>query len=174
MLNIEILEEIGAEPVTLQEAKVYCRVDDDYTGDDALITELITSARSHIEKWANISLIEKRVRVYSDTKDTLWLPCSPVRDIESVTDDDGEDIPYNDAIKFKVKINHYGGYFITYRVGFDPLPRDLKLAVLKQVATDYDNRENFVINGNTQQLTGVDLTNGTKNLVRPYSRNLWL
>ncbi|MCY4779495.1 head-tail connector protein [Sphingobacterium sp. UT-1RO-CII-1] len=174
MLNIEILEEIGPEPVSLEEAKVYCRIDADYTGDDDLLNELITSARTHIEMWANISLIEKRIKVYSDTKDTLWLPRSPVREIESVTDEEGNAIPYNSAVTFKIKLSHYGGYFVTYKAGFEPLPKDLKIAVLKQVLTDYDNRENLVINGNNQVLSSTTLSNATKNLVKPYNKNLWL
>lgn len=174
MLDIQILEITGVEPVTVAEAKVYCRIDSDYTADDELVSELITAARSAIEMWGNISLIEKRIKVYSDTDKTLWLPRSPVIDIESITDNDGNAIEYNDAIKNKVKIDHSGGYFVTYKAGFIPVPKDLKLAVLKQVATDYDNRENFVISSNATQRAGIDLSNATKNLVRPYSRNLWL
>ncbi|MCW8309902.1 head-tail connector protein [Sphingobacterium sp. InxBP1] len=174
MLNIEILEVIGAEPVTLSEAKRYCKVDDDYTEEDSLITELISSARSSIEQWANISLVEKRIKVYSDTTKTLWLPCSPVIEIEGVVDNEGHPIPFDQTIKFKVRIEQAGGYFITYRAGFKPLPTDLKIAVLKQVATDFDNRENFIINSNNQQQSGTNLANSTKNYVKPYSRNLWL
>ena len=174
MLDIQILDILGDEPVTVEEAKQYCRIDADYTGDDALIQELISSARSHIEMWANISLIRKRVKVYSDTHQTLWLPRSPVIEIESVIDEEGEPIEYNDAVINKVKIQHRGGYFVTYLAGYGEVPADLKLAVLKQVSTDYDNRENFFVNANSQQLTGVDLSNSTKKLVKPYSRNLWL
>ncbi|VXC99187.1 head-tail connector protein [Sphingobacterium multivorum] len=174
MLNIEILEVIGSEPVTLQEAKKYCKVDEDYTEEDSLITELISSARSSIEQWANISLVEKRIKVYSDTTKTLWLPCSPVIEIEGVEDNEGNAIPFDQTIKFKVRIEQPGGYFITYKSGFKPLPTDLKIAVLKQVATDFDNRENFIVNGNNQQQSGTNLANSTKNFVRPYSRNLWL
>lgn len=174
MLDISVLEILGHEPVTLQEAKQYCRIDSDYEGDDALITDLISSARSAIEMWANISIVEKRIQVFSDTDRTLWLPRSPVIQIENIEDVDGTPIEFNNSIRNKVKVHHSGGYYVTYRAGFDPLPPDIKMAVLKQVSTDYDNRENFVINSNSMQLTGIDLSNSAKNLVQPYSRNLWL
>lgn len=170
MLDIQILEIKGDEPVTLAEAKAYCRVDADYTGEDALISDLISSSRSAIEMWANISLIEKRIQVFSDTDKTLCLPGSPVIVIESITDCEGNLIEYNEAIKNKVKIDHRGGYFVTYKAGFNPVPRDLKIAVLKQIATDFDNRENLVIGASTEKLS-----NATKNLVSPYNRNkIWL
>lgn len=174
MLNIEILEEIGGEPVTLAEAKEYCRIDNDYTGEDDLINDLIKAARRAIEKYANISLVKKRIKVFSDTNKTLWLPYSPVIEIESVKDVNDNDIPYDGAIKFKVKINRSGEYFVTYTTGFTPLPTDLKLAVLKQVLTDYDNRENFTVSNNSTVRAGTNLANSAKNLAYPYSRNLLL
>jgi hypothetical protein len=174
MLNVEILDTCGCEPVTLLEAKEFCRIDSDYSGDDSLILDLITSARTHIEKYANISLVEKRIRVYSDTNNTLWLPYSPILEIESVNDENGDLIPYSSTPAFKIKLNQRGGYFVTYKAGFNPLPIDLKLAVLKQVLTDYDNRENMLISSNNQVLTSTVLSNASKNLVRPYNRNLWL
>ena len=176
MLEVEVLEEFGAEPVTLEEAKVFCRVDADYTGDDDMLTSLIKSARQRIEHFANISLVPKRVRAFWDEVGyTLNLPFYPVREIESVVDDEGESVYYKPKGKHKIEVPHASDFFVTYTTGYEVLPDDLKLAVLKQVLTDYDHRENFVINGNTQQLTGVNLSNDAKSLIAPHNRTLiWL
>lgn len=45
------------EPVTLAEAKAYCRVDNNV--EDALFNELITQSRLAVEKAANISITAK-------------------------------------------------------------------------------------------------------------------
>jgi len=174
MLDIQVLEIIGPEPVTLAEAKAYCKIDGDYTGEDAILTDIISSARSSIEMWANISIVEKRIQVYSDTDKTLWLPRSPVIEIESAVDADGNNLPFDPKVKNKITFKYSGDYYITYKAGFQPLPPDIKLAVLKQIATDYDNRENFIVNGNNQVQSASNLSNSTKNLVRPYNRNLCL
>lgn len=174
MLNIEILEVLGTEPVTLAEAKEYCRIDNDYTGEDLLLEDLIKSSRIALENFANISIIEKRIKVFSDTDKTLWLPFSPVIDVESITNNSGDPIEFDASIKYKLKLGQAGPYYITYTAGFITIPQDIKLAVLKQVLTDYDNRENFTVNNNSTVRSSSSLSNSAKNLIHPYSRNLFL
>lgn len=174
MLNIEILEVLGSEPVTLAEAKEYCKIDNDYTGEDLLIEDLIKSSRIALENFANISIVEKRLKVFSDTDKTLWLPYSPIIEVETVTNNSGGPIDFDATIKYKLKLGQSGPYYITYRAGFTPIPQDIKLAILKQVLTDYDNRENFTVNNNSTVRSSSSLSNSAKNLVKPYSRNLLL
>lgn len=174
MLNIEILEVLGSEPVTVAEAKEYCKIDNDYTGEDVLIEDLIKSSRIALEIFANISIVEKRLKVFSDSDKTLWLPYSPVIEVESITNNFNDLIEFDATIKYKIKLGQAGPYYITYRAGFTPIPQDIKLAVLKQVLTDYDNRENFTVNNNSTVRSSSSLSNSAKNLVHPYSRNLLL
>lgn len=49
-MGLRLLTVIGAEPVTLAEAKAVCRVDADITADDAMITGMIKAARGQAEQ----------------------------------------------------------------------------------------------------------------------------
>ena len=61
------------EPVSLTEAKAWLLVD--FTGDDTLITQLITYCRGLVEDWCSISLIPKTI-----TLTQSQLPLVPGRD----------------------------------------------------------------------------------------------
>ena len=64
MLSLIRTVDPTVEPVTLEEAKAQCRVDND--NDDTLITSLITAARIHAEKQTNRSLIQQTWRMSLD------------------------------------------------------------------------------------------------------------
>lgn len=54
------------EPVTLAEAKLWCRVDTDLTVDDALITALIPAARIYVETFTGRQLVTATYRLTLD------------------------------------------------------------------------------------------------------------
>ena len=65
------------EPVTLAEAKNYCRVSTD--ADNDLITDLITQARQAIEKATGLCIIKKSVQVWFDNPaGDISLPWGPM------------------------------------------------------------------------------------------------
>lgn len=76
------------EPVTLAEVKDWLTIDQDYTGDDELLNELITSNRERMEKYLNISLVDRNGLIYSKDfdvcKSRLELPYGPVDSVTSV------------------------------------------------------------------------------------------
>jgi len=79
------------EPVTLAAAKEFLRVDGDH--EDALIADLITTARERIEVLGRTSLIKRR-RAYSSARcctGTLYLNHSAVGRVHSVRIIDGAD-----------------------------------------------------------------------------------
>ena len=81
------------EPVTLAAAKEFLRVDGDH--EDALIADLITTARERIEVLGRTSLIKRR-RAYSSARcctGTLYLNHSAVGRVHSVRIIDGADNP---------------------------------------------------------------------------------
>ena len=165
--QIEILTDLTTEPVTLQEAKDYMRISSDSEND--LIEELITSARERIEKFTGLSLGEKTLRAY-------WfyyhvpaeIPYGPITLINSVVDDNDVVLEYTArGLQYKV-LEAYStqGLVIEYEAGFAVAPKGLKLAILKQVSTDYENRENYVVGE-----MAYELSSDARRQAMPYCRN---
>lgn len=73
------------EPISLEEAKVFLRVDSDYEGDDDLIESLITAARQHVELTCNRALVTQEWSgVFASFPSTgLCLP-SPLQSVDDV------------------------------------------------------------------------------------------
>lgn len=59
----------ATEPVTLAEARIHLRADDDVTDEDALISSLIVSAREYVELLTNCPLITQSWTYYGDCFD---------------------------------------------------------------------------------------------------------
>lgn len=74
----------ATEPVSSVEAKLHCRVD--HSAEDALITALITAARTHVENETGQALITQTWEVVLDGwPQVLRLPHAPVSAVTSVT-----------------------------------------------------------------------------------------
>ena len=93
------------EPVSVQECKDYMRIEGwteseatEFTFDDTLIAELITSAREFIETAANISLLNHEMEVILTNCDRIELPFSPIDEITTVYDSNDDEID-SDLIK---------------------------------------------------------------------------
>ena len=130
---------------------------------------LITSARERIEKFTGLSLGEKTLRAY-------WfyfhipqeIPYGPVTLIDSVVNDDDVEVEYvARGLQYKM-LEAYSttGLTIEYEAGFAVAPKGLKLAILKQVSTDYENRENYSIYDQA-----YELSSDAKRQAQPYCRN---
>ena len=187
-----VITDIVTEPVSVAEAKLYCKVQD--TADDALFPVLITSARRMLEKYTMTSFAEKTLHatwVEVPRTNYVELPYGPIISIDKMyrIDHEGteEELTLNsdyyvmgdqDAI---VKITTYwssGKVYVNsiraeYKAGYgnaatEDLPGDLILAILKQVATDYELRENITTGGLTV------LSNESKVLAAPYRKKLWI
>jgi len=191
-LQTRVITDIVTEPVSVAEAKLYCKVQD--SADDTLWPILITSARRMLEKYTMTSFAEKTLHatwVEVPRTNYVELPYGPVISIDHIyrIDHEGneEELVLNsdyyvmgdqDAI---IKITSYwssGMVYVNsirceYKAGYgnaatETLPQELKLAILKQVATDYELRENIV-----QGITTV-LSNESKILANPYRKKLWI
>lgn len=142
--TIATTEELTTEPVTLQEAKNYCKVSNGV--DDDLILELITSARERLEKYTGIAFGVKELVCYFKSVDTPFeVPYGPYPEIDEVVNDEEDEVTYTlQGFNFiTMTANSSAGLKITYTTGYEELPKGLKLAILKQVFTDYENRENY-------------------------------
>ena len=132
------------EPVTLAEAKLYCRVSTSV--DDNQISLMIKQAREAIEVGTGLSLIPKTAVVwFTNFNGSFNLPYGPVNSFTSLIDENNNTI---DAADYTL----VGGKFpmltrplwrnlkATYTVGYTTIPNDLKIAILDQVSYDYENR----------------------------------
>jgi hypothetical protein len=134
-LSAEFSDESTTEPVTLQEAKNWCRVD--INDDDAIITALITAARIVCENYANLSFIERTVTAkIHNGLGNITLPFGPVvGDITSITDI--YDTPLTD---YTLQTPYGTDLTVVYDAGYATLPENFKTAILCQIAWMYENR----------------------------------
>lgn len=140
------LTDIGTvvEPVTLAEAKLYCRVSTSV--DDNQITLMIKQAREAIEVGTGLSLIPKTAVVwFTNFNGSFNLPYGPVNSFTSLIDENGDTIVAADYTlvggKFPMLTRPlWRNLKATYVVGYATVPNDLKIAILDQVSYDYENR----------------------------------
>lgn len=134
------------EPVTLAEAKNYCRVTTN--ADDDLITDLITEAREAVEKATGLCLVTKNVTIwFNNPASNFTLPYGPM--------DQTTFKLYDNVNNTEVAPANYrlvGGEFpslnfpiwnqlkATYTSGMVSVPKELKIAILDQINFDYENR----------------------------------
>jgi uncharacterized phiE125 gp8 family phage protein len=136
------------EPVTLEEAKNYCRILN-LNADDDLIEMLITQSREAVEAATGLSLIRKNVITYfNNISGDFDIPFGPI-DIDSfelfdMNQDEleitgtnlqliGDEYP-------KLSFPRYANLKATYDAGFVNVPADLKIAILDQISYSYENR----------------------------------
>lgn len=153
VLDVQFSSE-GSEPVTLLEAKNWCRVD--VTDDNSLITELITSARIICEQYTNISFITRTVTaVLQNSCGKIFLPYGPVSTISSYTDRDSNQIndPKVYGVQFKYIEYPVDDYIkVVYTAGYSTLPPNLKTALLSQIQWMYDNRGDASLSVNSKMI----------------------
>lgn len=132
------------EPVTLAEAKLYCRVTTSV--DDNQISLMIKQAREAIEVGTGLSLIPKTAVVwFTNFNGSFNLPYGPVNSFTSLIDENGDTIIAADYTlvggKFPMLTRPlWRNLKATYTVGYTTIPNDLKIAILDQVSYDYENR----------------------------------
>lgn len=169
-MEIKIVTDISVEPVTLQEAKDYLRISND--AENSLIQELITSARQRLEKFTNLSFGVKTLKCRWDyVNGWVEIPYQPNAVISACVNDANVALTYETkGLEYKyLYCNNATGVTITYTAGFTTLPKALKVAILKEVSTSYENRENYYIEG-----TFNELSNDAKRMAQSYSRNTLL
>ena len=190
-LQVRIVTDMTAEPVELSEVKNFCKVTG--TQDDALITLLTTSARKALEKYTSSSFGEKTIHAYWQQIPGDWiveLPYGPIISVDAIykIDEQGteEALTLNTDYyvigdqDFKIKLEQFWstGYTVSrslrveYTAGYgnsatEPLPDELRMAIMKQVSTDYNFRDNIQDAGSTA------LANNAKSLAAPYRKKVW-
>lgn len=149
--GITILADAVVEPISRTDFKNWARID--YTTDDDLIDDLITSARLHIEKLTGRSLTNKLIKCdieCTGTQPQVWmldLPYNPLNCVDEVKYKTGMNtydiLTKNEDFEIiggKVWLYASGYYQIKYQAGFGSLPEDLQTDVLTLVLWSYENR----------------------------------
>ena len=124
-LKIDYNYQVHIEPITLAEAKGWLQID---FGDwDNLIQfQLIPQARIESEKASGMLYVQRNVTISNNKRSERIYPIGPW--VSDVTTDETE-------------IQNY-----SYLAGFNdsnPLPQDLKIAMLKRIATEFAYRQNI-------------------------------
>ena len=145
VLDVQFQDGVIAEPVTLTEAKNFCKID--ISTDDDLINVLITAARQMCEAYTGVGFIQhSAVAVLNNSNGDIYIPYGPMIAINSVEDNNGRvlvlDMDYTlGGNEFKrLRTPHANNITIDYITGYTVLPDVLKTAVLNQVYYLYDNR----------------------------------
>lgn len=126
----------GTEPLTLQEAKDWCKIEQDT--DDVIITALITAARRMCETYSCIGFINREVTaVVSNFNGGFWLPYGPVTGDPTAVNTDESDLDITYELG---QVTTTGQMQVTYQAGYVTLPEDLKTALKCQVLFLYENR----------------------------------
>lgn len=154
--DFKVTSDLVAEPVDLDTAKKWLRVD--FTTDDALINSIITSVRTHLEKYTGLSFGYKSMTCLVEVNDCnqmIELPYGPVDVINSVerrysqaswetltetTSTVSGDYELFGAFSSKIKLDSNGYYRFTYQGGYSVLPEDLKHDMKVLIAWFYENR----------------------------------
>jgi uncharacterized phiE125 gp8 family phage protein len=174
-LDVQIKTDLATEPVTLLEAKTYLNVD--YSSWDTLITTLISSARTKLERYTGCTFATKTlVSTFQQVSDNIDIPYGPIQSITHIKsiDESGTKTTLTAGTDYVITGNTYKNvrFFgistpieIEYVAGYTSLPADLKVAIMKQVGMDFEYRENIIEVGSI-----TELSNGAKQFAKSYRR----
>ena len=175
------------EPISVEEAKVYLKVD--YDAENEIVSALITAARLNIERVTRRVLIDQHWRLFLDRipdNNLVELGIGPVREILQAVyyDEDGEQQTISPTdyvvdvsgvparLKFNLNVSHknvraINGYEIDFVAGFGPttldIPHDLRHAILMLVTHWYQNRSAVI-----SDMNGATTPKGVNELLQPY------
>jgi uncharacterized phiE125 gp8 family phage protein len=171
--DISVLSDTISEPITLEEAKNYLRVD--YPEDDLLIEALITSARVRLEQYAGVAMTQRNLQVVAFMSEFIELPYVPIGVLLSVEywnnsewiqlqEGDYNTLGTNTMKVYAVAYGE-GEYRFTYTCGYCDATPTMRTAVFKMLADLYEYRESSV----ESSRPSPNLTTAYE-LMKPYKR----
>ncbi len=174
--DIQFTDGTVTEPVTLQQCKDWMKLGTGAT-EDALITQLITTARLMCEQYLNISLISRTVTaVLNNSCGGIYFPYGPVNTITSITDFDGNVLMVDGDYKisgtmFKQLLTPKENRLTCiYTAGYTTLPVEFKNAILQQVFYMYNNRGEFSHDDRQGMTTQLSISPMAKTIMKPLRR----
>jgi len=163
MSSVVVVTAPSVEPITLTQAKVHLRVDDDSSDD--LITALIVAARQYAEKYTNRAFITQTLRAYFDNfTPVIRLPRPLLQSVTSVKyiDTNGTEQTVSSSL-YKVDVAsqpsrvvpvfgevwpsaryEINAVYVEYVAGYGvaaAVPDDIKQAMYLHIGHMFENRE---------------------------------
>jgi uncharacterized phiE125 gp8 family phage protein len=138
--------------VSLDQAKLWLRVDLDYDYEDTLITALIKSAVNQVEQYTLQVLWQRSITEITDRSGNLKIYNYPIIAVEDVVNKDFEDVTFEieeSQWYTNVITNQAGFNTVTYVAGYDwnydggsDVPDDIETAIKEMITYLYENRDN--------------------------------
>lgn len=138
--------------VSLAQAKMWLRLDEDYDYEDGLITALIKSAVNQVEQYTLQTLWQRTLTEITDKTGNLKIYNYPIVSVEDVVDKDlvavdfeiEESQWYTEVITQQPgnnTVTFVAGYGWNYDGGSD-VPDDIETAIKQLITYYYENRDN--------------------------------
>ena len=179
MNNVVVVTAPSFEPVTLAEAKLWCRVDDDDRSQDAVLQMLIIAMREYAEHLTGRAFasrtLELRLDAFPDAE--IELPQAPLNSVTSIeyVNDDGLQNLNGSPTAFQVDTGSIPGRIaplvgsswpsssgdalaavrIRYVAGYpnpNAIPKLVRLWMQARISTLFENREQIITEGQVQKL----------------------
>jgi uncharacterized phiE125 gp8 family phage protein len=171
--TLRTITEPAAEPVTLAEAKLWCRIDDSDTAQDAMVLMMIQAMRRYAENYTRRAYVSRtlQLRLWGFAERHIRLPYAPLQSVTSITyvDSNGTqqtldgspslyqwDIGSEPGIVMPIYNDEWpttrydlDSVRITYTCGYASLsliPANLKLWMQARISTLNENREQLIRN----------------------------
>jgi len=145
MYQVDIVNTVGDELVTLEEAKNYCRIDT--SADDTLIELLIASARQQIESYLSRDIVAKDRSLFLDYTDgNIYLPWGPIDIVTAVYIDSAMTTDFTTIGIKEINVLLGSGPAKLVQVLYTTLGMNdaaIKQAMLQLISTLYENRADF-------------------------------
>lgn len=157
-----------SEPLSLDLALEHLRVDSSH--EYGYVANLISVAREHIESELRRTLAPCTWELITEATSVIALPMPPIVTVESVTDEDGNDVAYTLQLDKSIKLSHVpaGLIKVVYTAGRNEVPAVYLAAMKLIIGHLFENREEVVIGSG---LTASQLPVGVSNLLAP-TRNV--
>jgi hypothetical protein len=141
--------------VSLADAKMYLRLDLDYTIEDGLITSLIKSAVNQAEQFTLQVLWQRQLSLITPVSGAVKIYEYPLISVETVVDPDMVALTFEtiETQGFTEVISSTAGFnTVTFVAGYgwnyeggSEVPDDIETAIKEMIAFYYENRDNPVV-----------------------------
>lgn len=152
--------------MTIEKLKKQLNIEAEYTGDDALLTDLLAVATAAISDIINADIVEVERTVEHNGGEAFY-PYAPVKSITGTKG--GVETPVKVTKMWEgVKVESDADTLVIKSGYGDNIPEPLQHAILMKAAALYDTeRTEQVIGASVAQMGVIDA------LVRPYKRKYW-